>query len=103
MANHVRTEGEQPLNGADLNSIRSIFPTMKHREFQLLTLLIFVWFYAVEFNHPNETRYWKKIIKENKKYSRPFGILYALDIKVLKLLPFLRKYCWVTVMEMKKN
>ncbi len=102
MAHVVRTDGEHPLDYGDLSTIKKIFPSMRHDEFHFLTLLIFVWFYIGEHEHPNKARYWKKIITEEKKYRIPFTILFTLDKFLLTLLPFLRRYCWVTVIHAHK-
>ena len=102
MASKVRTDHEHPLMHEDFVSIKKIFPKMSHKEFQLSTLLIFVWFFIGERQHPNKTRYWKKIITEAKKYKKPFQALYGLDKVLLKVFPFLRKYCWVSVIRVQK-
>lgn len=102
MANKVRTDDEHPLNNKDLEKIKSVFPKMIHKEYQLLTLLIFVWFFLGERLHPNKVRYWKKIIIEAEKYKLFFKILYTIDKFILKFFPFIRKYCWVTVIKVQK-
>lgn len=102
MADKVRTDHEHPLSYGDLNDINNIFPTMEHKEFQLFTLSIFVWFFLFERLHPNKVRYWKKIISEAEKYKYPFQILYTIDRFMLNFFPFLRRYCWVTVIKVQK-
>jgi len=102
MANKVRTDGEHPLKVKDLEKIKLFFPKMTHRECQFFTLLIFVWFYLGERVHPKNQRYWKKIIIEAEKYKKAFKILYSVDEFVLRFLPFLKKYCWVTIIRVEK-
>jgi ubiquinone/menaquinone biosynthesis C-methylase UbiE len=102
LADKVRTDEEHPLSMEDIAQIKAVFPKTTHREYHLLTLFIFIWFYLVERQHPNKVRYWKKIISEADKYKLAFNYLYALDRKLLWLLPFLRKYCWVSVITAKK-
>ena len=102
LADKVRTDEEHPLYMEDIAQIKAVFPNTTHREFHLLTLLIFIWFYLAERQHPNKARYWKKIISEADKYKFAFRCLYTVDKKVLLLLPFLRKYCWVSVIAAKK-
>lgn len=102
MATKVRTPDERPLDHRDFEEIKKVFPKMARREFQLCTLLIFVWFFVGEFLHPNKVRYWRKIIIEEKQYAKAFAILAKLDQILLGVLPGLRKYCWVTVIRLEK-
>ena len=102
MAYNMRTDHEHPLNYNDLTKIKAVFPRMIHKEFQLFTLLIFVWFFIGERLHPNKVRYWKKIIIEAEKYKIAFKFLHSMDCILLKLLPFLRRFCWVTVIKVQK-
>lgn len=103
MATNVRTDHEHPLTYGDLERIRRVFPNMIHKEFHLFTLFIFAWFFIGERLHPNKVRYWKKIIIEAEKYKTAFKFLYSVDCVLLKLLPFLRRFCWVTVIKVQKN
>lgn len=98
LANSVRTDDEHPLNMEDINLISNHFSKFEHREFQLFTLLIFVWFFIGEKLHPNKARYWKKIVWDGKRYEKVFKLLQSIDNVVLKFSP-LRKYCWVTVLK----
>lgn len=103
LANKVRTDGEHPLSYDDLKTIQKFFPKIEHREFHLLTLFIFIWFFIGERIHPNKARYFEKIISEAKRYKNIFNFLYKMDNVVLSLFPFLRRYCWVTVVKVKKE
>lgn len=102
MADKVRTDHEHPLSYKDLSTIKKHFPNFKNKQFHLFTLLIFVWFFVGEKIHPNKVRYWKKIIKDADKYQGAFKLLNKLDKIVLKILPFVNKYCWVTVIKVQK-
>lgn len=103
MADKVRTDDEHPLTYGEFEKIRKEFPRISHVEFQLFTLLIFVWFFLGERLHPNKVRYWKKIIIDANKYRKIFGILQTIDSVILSVFPFLKKYCWVTVITVVKN
>ena len=59
-----------------------------------LTLWIFVKFYLFDRIHPNEKRYWKKILEDHRKLEKTYKKLERLDRLVLKLFPFLKRYCW---------
>lgn len=102
LARGVRTPTERPLSFSDLDKFSKHFSETEHREYQLATLLIFLWFFVGERVHPGQERYWKKIIREGYKYKKSFDRLFALDNLLLTRLPFLRRYCWVTVITCKK-
>jgi len=93
----TRTPDEIPLRFSDFALLRQRFPSLRHREFQLSTLSLFLWFYFVERADPNKQRYWKKIIVEAEKYRRPFGLLNALDRALLAVCPPAGRLCRMTV------
>lgn len=99
IANIVRTPYEHPFKLSDIKLFSKYFQKVNHYEYQFTTLLIFVFFFLFEGVHPNQDRYWKKIIREGKKYSSLFKTLYAIDKILLNIFPFLKRYCWVTVIE----
>lgn len=103
MASSVRTKTETPLHYSQLNQLTTAkFKSFFHREFHLLTLLIFFRFYLFEGCHPNKERYWKKIITDVDRIEGAFKMLFLLDNLILRLLPFLRRYCWNTVLVFEK-
>ena len=102
LANKVRTPQEKPISFNDIKSMKQVFPSLEHREFQLFTLLIFIYFFLIKFSNPSKERYWKKIIAEADTYKTAFGILNKIDNAVLKAFPFLRRFCWTTVLILKK-
>jgi ubiquinone/menaquinone biosynthesis C-methylase UbiE len=102
MAYKVRTDGEHPLYMSDIKLIEKKFPNTSHYEFHLFTLLIFIWFFFVERQNPNKVRYWKKIINDAKRYEKSFKALNLLDKSFLFLFPFLKRYCWITVIKSQK-
>lgn len=100
---NVHTPTEKPLEYDQIKEMTKFgFRDVEHREFQLSTLLIFVWMYVFEKASPNKTRYWKKIILDSEKYERIFLLLHKFDNWCLRLFPFLRRYCWNTVIILKK-
>jgi SAM-dependent methyltransferase len=103
LANLVRTPDEHPLLKNDIIKFKNYFSTTNHYEFHFFTLLIFCFFFLIERVSPNKDRYWKKIIREGKKYEFVFKILYTLDRVILRIFPFLRWLCWVTIIEASKN
>jgi SAM-dependent methyltransferase len=97
MATEVRTEDESPLTLADLRLARKYFPNVQHREFWISTLLLFVKYYLVDRVHPNQDRYWKRILRETPGSLRWWMASRALD-GVLTRLPLVRWLAWNMVM-----
>ena len=97
MATKVRTEDESPLTLADLKLARKYFPNVQHREFWISTLLLFLKYYAVDRVHPNQDRYWKRILRETTKSLRWWVPLRALDAALTRL-PLARWLAWNMVM-----
>lgn len=94
----TRTPDEVPLRFVDFDRFGRGFRSLRHREFQMTTLAIFLWFYAVERADPNEERYWKKIIVEADRYKTAFRALNAFDRTMLFLCPPLGRLCRMTVL-----
>jgi SAM-dependent methyltransferase len=97
MATEVRTEDEAPLTLGDLRLAKKYFPNVQHREFWISTLLLFVKYYAVDRVHPNQDRYWKRILRETSRSLRSWMPLRALDA-VLTRIPLVRWLAWNMVM-----
>ena len=102
MALEVRTDEERPLRFDDLQSMKTIFPTLKHREYHFFTLGIFLWYYCVNRIHPNQERYWRKLRKTDGVLGVVLQLLSAIDTITLSLCPPLRKLCWNTVITLRK-
>lgn len=103
IAYQVRTPTETPLNYQQLAKMNKLnFTHFSHQEFHLTTLSIFLWFYLIEKTNPNQERYWKKIIDESERIKTPFQILNSLDKHILNFIPYLKPYCWNTVLIFKK-
>jgi len=99
IAKDVRTVTEHPLDYKKLGKFAGAkFTKITHHEFHLMTLLIFVWFFLVERISPNSERYWKKIIDDEKKVGKAFRVLNKVDQIVFKLIPFIKKFSWNTVL-----
>jgi len=93
MATAVRTPDEAPLTTGDVRLARQYFSNVQHREFWISTLLLFVKYYLVDRVHPNEERYWKKILRETPQTLWWWKPLNVLD-KVLTRIPLIRWLAW---------
>ena len=96
MATAVRTPDEAPLTVADIRLAKNYFADVRHCEFWLSTLLLFVKYYLVDRIHPNRDRYWKRILRETPARLWWWTPLRALD-RLLTRLPLIRWLAWNVV------
>lgn len=97
MATRTRTEDESPLGLNDLREVSRYFKDVRHREFWLTSLLLFIKYYVVDRVHPNEDRYWKRILRETWRTLWWWAPLRALD-SLLTRVPLIRYLSWNMVM-----
>jgi 2-polyprenyl-3-methyl-5-hydroxy-6-metoxy-1,4-benzoquinol methylase len=97
MATQVRTPDESPLTSADLKLARKYFRNVGHREFWISSLLLFAKYYLKDRVHPNEDRYWKRILRETEGALWWWKPLRATDM-LLTRLPLVRWLAWNIVM-----
>lgn len=93
MATAVRTPDESPLTVADLKLARRYFCHVQHREFWISTLFLFVKYYLIDRVHPNQDRYWKRILRETPERLWWWTPLRSLD-SVLTRIPLVRWLAW---------
>lgn len=97
MATKVRTEDEHPLTMKDLEMFKNIFSKVEFKMTWLFSLWIFLKFFLIDRIHPNSDRYWKRVVTHHKEIEPSYKRLERLDGRILKLFPFLRRYCWNVV------
>lgn len=97
MATAVRSEDEAPLSFSDLRLAGKYFTDVKHREFWLSSLVLFLKYYLIDRVHPNQDRYWKRILRETEKSLWWWLPLRAIDEKIAHI-PLLRWMAWNMVM-----
>ncbi len=93
MATKVRSTDERPLKFDILRVYQKLFKRIEHREFWLLSLSIFLKYYFLDRIHPNDDRYWKRILKENSESIGWVKPLVEIDNGLLKL-PIVRRMAW---------
>ena len=93
MASEVRTADEHPLGIHDLRTMRELFPKVEHRFFWIASLLVFLKFYLIDRVHPNNERYWKKVLYDFDQISVLYRMLAAVDT-VLVRIPVLQWWAW---------
>jgi hypothetical protein len=89
------------LKMSEIKVFRNYFETVEFDTAWLFTLWIFIRYYLSGID-PNAERYWKKILHDHKKLEKTYCPLEKLDAFVLKILPFLKRYCWNIVVFAKK-
>ncbi len=82
----ARTPFEHPLKRNDIRLARSIFRETKTREFVFFILPLLL----------------LRFILPSSLFAAITAKLALCDSLMLRFLPFLRDYCWITVLEMKK-
>jgi ubiquinone/menaquinone biosynthesis C-methylase UbiE len=93
VATEVRTKDEMPLNINVTKFVNSLFRDCVYDVFWLATLWLFLRFYLIERIDPNKERYWKKIIAEKERLEPTYRRLETID-KLLKRIPFVKRYAW---------
>jgi SAM-dependent methyltransferase len=96
MATEVRTPDEAPLTADDIKLAGQYFDQVRHREFWISALLLFVKYYLFDRVHPNQDRYWKRILRETPARLRWWTPLRALD-RLATRMPLLRWMAWNVV------
>lgn len=93
MATQVRTPDESPLRRADLELARRYFVHVGHREFWMTSLLLFAKYYFKDRIHPNEDRYWKRILREHDATLWWWKPLRTVDAALTRM-PAIRWLAW---------
>jgi len=93
MATKVRTEDETPLDINIVKFVNSLYSDVAYDTFWLATLWIFLRFYFIEKVHPNQERYWKKIIIEQARLEPEYRQLEKIDTW-LKKRPLMKRWAW---------
>jgi len=97
MASSVRTPDESPLTLKDIALAQQYFPNLHHCEFWISTLVLFLKYFFVDRIHPNQDRYWKRILRETPETLRWWMPLRTFD-KLLSRIPLIRLLAWNIVM-----
>ena len=93
MAGQVLSIYEHPLGIADLGTMHTLFRNVRVLFFWLSTLAVFLKYFFIDQVHPNEERYWKKVIGDYDGIRVWYEPLAALDALLLRV-PGLRWLAW---------
>lgn len=102
LADKVRTRDEQPVKFDLVREYQEVFEKVEHHEFWLTGLLIFIKYFLVDRIHPNQDRYWKRILRENQATLRWLKPLLALDKRLLHWFP-LNYLAWTILVVARKG
>lgn len=96
MATRVRTTDEEPLRPGDVKVFDDYFDTVRQRKFWMTSLAVFCKFYVWDRVHPNEERYWKKVINEAHRHRWLLVPTMAIDAVLSRMWP-VNLLCWNNV------
>ena len=102
MSPDVRTPDEHPISFEDIKKIGKPFRRTHHKEFQLISLLIHIYFFAVLKIDPRTERYWKLAVQNGRRYENWFRGVRRFDRVALDRIAPLRWLSWASVVELWK-
>lgn len=103
IAKDVRTPTEISFSFKHLKYFREHFKDVSLSFHWLTTLWIFLYMFFIERINPVKDRYWKRIVREHKRYAKMFNRLNRLDNKILSICPVLKYLCWTTVIKLSRK
>ena len=104
MATQVRTEDEHPLKRADIKTLKRVFGgDLRVRFFWFTALAIFFKYFLIDRIHPNQSRYWKKVIEDAPKIQGWMSVLHKIDRVLFAIIPGLKYWAWNVAIEAKNG
>ena len=101
-AKDLRTPDERPLKQRDFEFLQSQFGRLEHREYHLVSPLLFgLRFVSLKLTG-KAFKYWMDEVRQGKYHPRVLRVLQKADEFLLGRLPVLRKRCWMTVISVQK-
>jgi|SRR5581483_6714808 len=94
MADEVRTKDERPLGFDILDDVKEYFGKVQYETMWFLSLAIFLKYFVIDRIHPNDGRYWKRILKEPDKTRHWMEPLIKIDRFLCRYLAPIRYLCW---------
>jgi ubiquinone/menaquinone biosynthesis C-methylase UbiE len=101
-AKDLRTVDEQPLEQRDFDFLSSQFGQLNHREYHLVSLMLFAMRFIMLKLTGKSFPYWMDEVRQGKCHPRLLLRLQAIDEWVFRHFPSLRKYTWMTVITAEK-
>jgi SAM-dependent methyltransferase len=102
-AKDLRTTDERPLEQRDFDFLAQQFGHLEHREYHLVSLLLFTMYFISLKLRGKAYPYWMDDMRQGKYHPRLLLWLQGVDEWVFHHFPFLRKYTWMTVITARKS
>lgn len=83
---HLRTDDEVPMRIKQFTIFKDNFTRFEHEEYYLTALFALLWY----------------IMKLKSPILWTRDILFRFDRLILRILPFTRRYCWYSILELEK-
>lgn len=103
IAEDVRTPTETCFNLRDFKFMHDYFEEIDFEFCWLTTLNVFLYMYFIERINPSQDRYWKRIVREHKRYEKMFQRFNRFDQLLMKVFPFLKYMTWTTVIKLSEK
>ncbi len=94
IANKVRTQDESPVGFDILDQVKKYFGSVQYSAMWFLSLVIFLKYFFIDRVHPNDDRYWKRILREPEATYRWMAPLIKIDSLLCQYFPPVRYLCW---------
>jgi SAM-dependent methyltransferase len=101
-ASDLRTADEHPLEQRDFDFLASQFERLSHREYHLVSLVLFAMRFASLKLSGQAFPYWMDEVRQGKYHPNLLRHLQNLDERAFRHFPSLRKYTWLTVIVTEK-
>ena len=102
-ATDLRTTDERPLEQRDFDFLTSQFGRLNHREYHLVSLLLFTMRFVTLKLSGKGFPYWMDEVRQGKYHPQLLRRLQNVDEWVFRHFPSLRRYTWLTVIVAEKS
>lgn len=102
-AKDLRTPDERPLEKRDFEFLAGQFGRLEHREYHLVSLLLFTMRFVTLKLSGKAFPYWMDEVRQGKYHPGLLRFLQRVDEALFRCLPFLRRYTWMTVISVQKQ
>jgi SAM-dependent methyltransferase len=102
-ATDLRTVDERPLEQRDFDFLTSQFGQLNHREYHLVSLVLFAMRFVTLKLSGKAFPYWMDEVRQGKYHPKLLRRLQNVDEWVFRHFPSLRKYTWLTVITTEKS